>query len=125
MSDDEDQFHTTDLDIDLSFLHSEESAGSDSGLASSISPQSQSQPPVLKEIPSDTVVKSVTMPVTTVTDHQDSSLRPNTTSATAPRAPTKGLATWTFNKKKRKRVYISLTGKKMTGPEAVRQCRLG
>lgn len=125
MSDDEDQFHTTDLDIDLSFLHSEESAGSDSGLASSISPQSQSQPQVLKEIPSDTVVKSVTMPVTTVTDHQDSSLRPNTTSATAPRAPTKGLATWTFNKKKRKRVYISLTGKKMTGPEAVRQCRLG
>lgn len=123
MSDDEDQFHTTDLDIDLSFLHSQESAGSDSGLASSISPQSQ--PQVLKEIPSDTVVKSVTMPVTTVTDHQESSLRPNTTSATAPRAPTKGLATWTFNKKKRKRVYISLTGKKMTGPEAVRQCRLG
>jgi hypothetical protein len=46
---------------------------------------------------------------------------PTTTTTTT----TKSLAAWTFNKKKRKRVYVSLTGQKLTGQEAVRQCRQG
>lgn len=47
------------------------------------------------------------------------------TTVTAAAVPTKSLATWTFNKRKRKRIYVSLTGKKLTGPEAIRQCREG
>ena len=39
--------------------------------------------------------------------------------------PTASLATWTFNKRKRKRVYVSLTGQKFSGPEAIKQCREG
>lgn len=48
-----------------------------------------------------------------------------TTSTAAAAAPTKSLAAWTFNKKKRKRIYVSLTGQKLTGPDAIRQCREG
>jgi superfamily II RNA helicase len=38
--------------------------------------------------------------------------------------PKKGIAKWYFNKKKRKRQYISLTGKKLEGYEATVQYRL-
>ena len=141
----EEFFNAMDMDMDLSFLHPADSPhsttntecpnemSSDDGEVahSSTTPLNARDDHTICE---PTIPHSIEAPqksplvqyphLSTTLSH--SGKQTTVTSSTAiATVPTKSLAAWTFNKKKRKRIYISLTGQKLTGPEAIRQCREG